>query len=263
MTTEEVPAELRRRRIVDLAREREFVRVSELATNFGLTEVTIRADLDLLAAEGKLQRVHGGAIFGRSRSVERKFEDSAGTEAVEKRAIARHVASMIESGQVVLLDVGSTAAAIARAIARRSDLHDVLFVTNGIKVALELENVVPRNTVVVTGGTLRPIQHSLVDPLATAALERIKADLAVVGCSGVHITGGITNVNLPECEVKRSMLRRAGRAVVAADGTKVGAVSVARVGSIDEIDLLVTGKSADPATVAELREAGLETKVVS
>ncbi len=108
----------------------------------------------------------------------------------------------------------------------------------------------------VTGGTLRPLQHSLVAPYASAVLGRIRADLAVIGCTGVEAAAGVTNVNLPEAELKRAMLESAGSAVVVADSTKLGRAHVGVVGRLDEFERVITGAEAPPGALAALRAAG-------
>jgi len=257
-----VPPMLRRERMLAEIKEREFVRVAELSARFGVSEMTVRADLDSLAATGKVHRVRGGAIPRLIPRQERPFEDSVSSFAAEKVAIGQAAAALLEDGETALVDVGSTAAAAARAIAARTELDDVVVFTNGLKTALELEPGSPRITVVVLGGTLRPLQHSLVDPLATLILEQISVKTAFLGCNGVDAAGGVTNINLPEAEVKKRMLAVAGRRIVLADGSKLGRIEVARLCSIDDVDMLITGRSADPAVVESLRDRGCDVRVV-
>jgi DeoR family transcriptional regulator of aga operon len=242
-------------------KEREYVRVGELSARFGVSEVTVRGDLDSLAARGHVHRVRGGAIPRLIPRQEQPFEDSISSFAAEKVAIAQTAASLLEDGETVLVDVGTTAAATARAIAARTELNDVVVFTNGLKTALELEPAAPRVTVVVLGGTLRPLQHSLVDPLATVILEQITVKTVLLGCNGVDHAGGVTNINLPEAEVKKRMLSVASRKIVLADGSKVGRVEVARLCDIGDIDMLITGRSADPAAVEALRDSGCDVRV--
>jgi DeoR family transcriptional regulator of aga operon len=115
--------------------------------------------------------------------------------------------------------------------------------------------------VVVLGGTLRPLQHSLVDPLATLILAQISVKTVLLGCNGVDVAGGVTNINLPEAEVKKRMLAIASRRIVLADGSKLGRVEVARLCDIADVDLLITGRSADPTLVDALRDRGCEVLV--
>jgi len=256
-----VPPAVRRERMLAEIREREFVRVVELSGRFGVSEMTVRGDLDALAARGQVHRVRGGAIPRVIARQEQPFEDSVSSFAAEKVAIGQAAAALLDDGETVLLDVGSTAAAAARAIAARTELDDVVVFTNGLKTALELEPASPRVTVVVLGGTLRPLQHSLVDPLATLILEQIPVKTVLLGCNGVDVLGGITNINLPEAEVKKRMLAVATRRIALADGSKLGRVEVARLCGIEDIDMVITGHSADPAVVAALRERGCDVRV--
>jgi DeoR family transcriptional regulator of aga operon len=259
---EGIPAELRRDRMLSLVREREFMRVADLSGIFGISEVTVRADLAHLADQGLLQRVHGGAVVRDPElRVERTFEEALGEYAAEKAGIGRHAAASIRPGETVILDVGTSTTAVARALVRREDLTDVTVFTSSLPIALELEAVIPRITVVVTGGTLRPKQHSLVDPMAGYIFTNINASVAFLGCNGVHPESGITNVNLPEASMKRKMIAAAQRTVVVADGSKLGNISVAKVADLADIDQLITGPSAPPEVVEELASRGVAVEV--
>ncbi len=256
-----MPARLRRERMVTIIRAREFVRVADLAEEFGISEVTVRSDLDALAGRGHVRRVRGGAVARQRPAAERPFEESAGANAEEKVAIGAAAAALIHSGETVILDVGTTTTAVARALTERTDLRDVIVFTNGLTTALELEAAHPRVTVVVTGGTLRPLQHSLVDPMAGSIFDQIRAATAIVGCNGVDPEAGITNINLPEASVKRRMLSAAQRRIVVADGSKIGEVALAQLCPVDDIDLLVTGTSADTDVLDALRATDLDVQV--
>jgi DeoR family transcriptional regulator, aga operon transcriptional repressor len=257
----DVPAAIRRQRIAAALDELEFVRVSDLSDRFRTSAVTIRSDLDQLAQQGVVRRVHGGAVKA-GPLLERRFEETAESHAAEKRLIAREAADLVSSGDTLILDVGTTTTAIARELlARRELLSDVVVFTSALNIAVLLEPAIPHFTVVVTGGTLRPLQHSLVDPLGGLVLDRVHVRLAFLGCNGVAAHRGVTNVNLPEAEIKRRMLDVADMRIVVADGSKVGKVAVAHLCDIDAVDLVITGASADPEEVPRLREAGAEVRV--
>jgi DeoR family transcriptional regulator of aga operon len=226
-----------------------------------VSDVTVRGDLDALAALGEVRRVHGGAMSLGSAPAERSFEDSSSDNAAEKRAIGVAAAALVSSGDVVALDVGTTAMAVAGALRAREDLEGVMVLTNGINIALELERAFPRVTVVVTGGTLRPLQHSLVQPLADRVMAEVNPDLALVGCNGVHGERGVTNINLPEAEIKRSMLAAARRKVIVADGSKFGAITPAHLCAAEDADLLLTGPSAPEAVLEDLKRRGAAIEV--
>jgi DeoR family transcriptional regulator of aga operon len=257
-----LPAAVRRERMLDLIGRHGFVRVGDLSEAFQVSDVTVRSDLDLLDQQQSIRRVHGGAVLLTAGGMrEPSFEEALEASAEEKRAIGVAAATQVESGTSVLLDVGTTTTAIARALVDREDLDGVTVITNGLTIALELERAIPRFQVVVTGGTLRPLQHSLVEPLASLLLARMHADLAFVGCTGVDSVGGITNVNLPEADLKRVMVGAATRVVVVADGSKVGRIHLGRIAGVDEVHELITGASADSGGVAALRAAGLQVLV--
>lgn len=251
----------RRGRMLSVIKEREFVPVTELSDRFGISEVTVRSDLAALASLGQIHRIRGGAIPRGVLGQERPFEESEAAYADEKRAIGRAAAELLSDGESVIVDVGTTAVAAARAIAARDDLKDVVVFTNGLKTALALESAIPRLSVVVSGGTLRPLQHSLVEPMATRILDELSVGTVFLGCNGVHPDAGITNVNLPEAHVKQRMLKSARRRVVLADGSKIGRIALSQLCGIDEIDMLITGESASLPVVEALRERGCEVRV--
>lgn len=258
-----LPVTIRRERMYQEIARRDFVRVSELADVFGISDVTVRGDLTALAATHAIRRVRGGAMApARGALTELSLEQSRVEFAGEKQRIGEYVAGLVAPGTSVLLDVGSTTTAVARALIAREDLEQVTVITNGLTIALELEAAMPRVTVVVTGGTLRALQHSLVNPMATALLADLHADLAVVGCNGIDPERGVTNLNLPEAEVKRTMIAAADRTVVVADGSKLGQAHLGRIARLDQVDLVVTGSSAPAREVERLRSAGVGVEQV-
>jgi DeoR family transcriptional regulator, aga operon transcriptional repressor len=246
--------EVRRSSIADAVETRGFVPVTEISATYGVSTVTARADLDALESRGLLRRIRGGAMAAGPRAVsERPFEETRMEAAEAKVAIAAEAVSLLRPGMSVLLDVGTTTSCLAEELLRREDLHDITVITSGLSIALALEPAVPRLQVIVTGGTLRPLQHSLVAPLATVMFEHIRADIAFIGCNGVDALAGITNVNLPEAEVKRLMIRTASHVVVVADGSKLGQVHLGRVAPAAQVDTIITDADAPADALEELR----------
>ncbi len=256
-----LPAEVRQDLTHQLLEQRGFVRVRELSDRFGVSTVTVRNDLQTLEERRLAHRVHGGAMAANASRGERPFEEVVSQRATEKSAIASAAAALVSSGESVLIDVGTTAAALAEALVARSDLFDLTVFTNGLKIALALEAAHPRITIVVTGGTLRPKQHSLVDPLACSLLQVLHADTVFLGCNGFDLGAGVTNVNLPEAAVKRSMIAAAARCVVLADSTKIGVRTLAPVCSIDAVDVLVTDSGINDVQLEAIRSRGVEVLV--
>lgn len=254
----------RRGHILELLGRAPFVRVADLSDRFGVSEVTVRADLETLAAEGLVHRVRGGAVPLPRPRREPTYVESLGVHAAEKEAVGAAAAALVQPGESLFLDVGTTNLAIARALVARADLEDVVVVTNALPTALELEAAVPRFSVIVTGGTLRPQQHSLVEPLASVLIqEHLYIDTAFIGCTGVTVARGVTNVNLAEAEVKRRVIAVARRSIVVADGTKVGAVALAPVCPIAAVDLLVTSATAPAGALDDLEANGLAVDVIA
>jgi DeoR family transcriptional regulator of aga operon len=257
------PAQLRRQRMLDLIRAQEFVSVVDLGERFGVSQVTARTDLDALARRGLVRRIRGGAMSRIAAGHERAFEETEHRYHAEKAIIGRAAANLVTDGETVILDVGTTTTEAARALAARTALTGVTVITSALNIALELEPTIPRLSIVVLGGTLRPLQHSLVDPLAALALVHVNAHTLLLGCNGVDPVAGVTSVNLPEADVKRRLLAASRRRIVLADGSKLGTVHLARLCRLDEVDAVVTGPSADPGVVDELRERGVDVLVAT
>jgi DeoR family transcriptional regulator of aga operon len=257
----QLPTGVRRARVLELVRRRQFASVAGLSAAFGVSEVTIRNDLDVLAEEGHLQRVRGGAVHAAMGGREAPFEQALVARSAEKAMIGAAAARLVESGQTIFLDVGTTAAAVARAVVARPDLEDLTVFTNGLRIALELEPAIPRLSVILTGGTLRRLQHSLVNPFGTVILDQVHAHLGFLECDGIDPEAGVTGINAAEAEVKRLMMRAARRRVLVADGSKIGQVSLVHLYGLDEIDLLVTDPSAEPDVLGALRDRGVEAQV--
>lgn len=251
-------ADVRRERLARLVATRGFVRVTDASAHFAVSDVTIRGDLSELEARGLVTRVHGGAMPTSALvDPEQSLEATRDVDAAAKRAIGRSAAQLVSSGESVYVDAGSTALALAHALMDRRELHDVIIVTCSLTTALALEDAVPRFTVIVTGGTLRPLQHSLVNPFAAPMIDALTLDWAFIGCNGVDAVAGVTNVNLPEAEIKSRVMARSRHRVVIADASKVGVVDLAVIAPIAGFETLVTAGQADGLALEPLRAAGV------
>ncbi len=251
--------EERRAIILDALARLGRVEVGALAREIGVSAVTIRQDLAFLEEHRRLRRTHGGAIPLEA-GFELPFAETEIANSAEKNAIARAAAAMIREGETILLDVGTTTTALARALIARRGLS-LTVITNALNIACLLEGA-PGITVIVTGGTLRAEQHSLVNPLGLEVLAHLRADRAFIGASGIESAAGVTNANLPEAEIKSAMLKQAREKILVADGSKIGRIAAALVAPVAEFDRLVTGRSAPAAELDRLRQMGLAvTKV--
>jgi DeoR family transcriptional regulator of aga operon len=244
-------SEARRRQLSQLVASRGFIRVTDAADELGVSEVTVRGDLSALEKRGGIVRVHGGAMPSTAIR-ESSLEASLDRDAAAKRAIGREAAAMVSSGESLFVDAGSTCMALAEALVERRDLSDLVVVTSGLTIALALEQALPRFTVIVTGGTLRPLQHSLVNPFAAPMIGSLRLDTAFIGCNGIHPTDGVTNLNLPDAEIKRLVMGVSRRNVLLADATKLGRTDLAVIAPVADFDTLVTAGDADTAVIDAL-----------
>lgn len=258
------PAAIRREGLARLLSARGFVRVAEASLELGVSTVTVRADLTALEREGRAVRVHGGAMpVDALADRESPLAATRDRDADAKHAIGTEAATRVTSGDCIYLDAGSTALALAEALLDRRELHELVVVTPALPIALALESAIPRFEVIVTGGTLRPLQQSLVNPFAAPMLASLRFDLAFIGCNGIHARQGVTNINLPEAEIKTLAMRSAARSILVADAAKIGRVDLAVIGAIGDFDELITAGKADDvgdaitASLDELRATGL------
>lgn len=228
---------LRHDEILSLVEQHGELSVSQLSKILGVSEVTVRSDLNTLVPTGQIRRVRGGVQRPLKLNRETPLEQTSLRHTAAKRRIGQAAANLIQDGETVFLDVGSTTTEVARAI--RPTLQGVTIITNGLNIAVELERL-PNVQVIVTGGTLRRLQHSLVNPYGMALLGQIHADRLILGCNGVDVQHGITNSNHEEAEIKRIMAERAGEIVVVADHSKIGQVSRAHIAPLSAVSILIT-----------------------
>lgn len=251
----------RRTGILSFVRARDFVRIQELSRQFGVSDVTIRSDLDILARAGGLRRVRGGVMRLNTNVPQQRYEARTDSNPGEKAAIGAAVAAMLANGDSVILDAGTTAMAVANAIAERTELSDLTVFTAGLNVALALERAVPRIDVVVTGGTLRPQQHALVGPMSAMTLSTIRATYAFIGCNGLDPGMGVMALSLPDAALKQSIAAAAHRVAVIADSSKFSQTSLVRACTFDEIDQIITAGEPDATTLALIREQGIDVVI--
>jgi DeoR family transcriptional regulator of aga operon len=253
-------ATFRHQEILEVLHRDGRLQVRQLAEHFGVSTVTIRTDLEYLEQRGLLRRTHGGAVPAETKRFELPLEETRQVHAREKERIGRQAAALVRNGETIILDVGSTTTELARALP--PSLKNVVVITSGLNIALLLESH-PGITVIVTGGTLRPLQHSLVNPYCTLLLQEINADKAFIGCNGVHPDKGFTNTNLQEAEIKRAMMEAARETIVLADHSKIMQVAAARIGPLEAAHLLITDRKAKSEDLELLRQRGLEVALAA
>jgi DeoR/GlpR family transcriptional regulator of sugar metabolism len=244
-------AERRHGLILDALRADGPATVSGLAHRLGASEATIRRDLSQLDDEGLLRRVYGGAVpIDHS---DDPFVDVAAVRVAEKDAIARRCAELVQDGETVLLDIGTTAHRVARQLHGR----DLTVVTSNLAVYEELADD-PAIALVLLGGMLRREYRSLVGFLTEDNLRQVHADRLFLGTSGVRPGGQVMDTTVVEVPVKRAMIAASDQVVLVADADKFPGTGVARVCGPEDLDVVVTNDGADAATTAAFREVGVE-----
>jgi len=232
------------------------VAVVDLCERLGVSAATVRRDLEQLEAQRLLTRTHGGAV-AQMVSYELPLRYKSARRQEEKRRIGIEAATRVHDGAVIGLTGGTTTTEVARAIADRR----VTVVTNALNIAGELA-IRPNIKLVVTGGVARSESYELVGPIADEMLTGLHLDLAFIGTDGLTAATGLTTHHEIEAHTDRTLMRRAAKVVVVADGSKLGRVAFARICGIDEVHELITDSDADAVELAAIRDAGLSTSVV-
>jgi len=244
--------------VLDLLSANGRVEVAELAQRFGVSEMTVRRDLEELERQDRCRRVHGGAIPGTSRSYEPPFGLREQRQTEAKTAIAAGVVDLLGVDETVFLDVGTTTLAVARELVGRSNLT---VITPSLPVASLLADEAGLR-VICLGGLARQGERSLVGSLTLEGVRQFYVDVVVLGVGGLDAEAGLTEFNVEDAAVKRAVLERGRRLIVAADGSKLGAVAFAAVAPADHIDVLVTNAEAEHEQVRRLRDLGVEVRLV-
>ncbi len=251
--------EERRRRICDLLREQGRVTVESLATRFGISQVTIRADLSMLESTGALTRTHGGALR-RAEDLDEPLGVKQLQHHAEKVRIAIAACELIREGETIILDSGTTTAEIARCI-RASEFKSINVITNALNVAALLMDV-PSVRLIMPGGILRRESNSLSGHMSESALANLQADRLYLGADGVDPEIGVMTPHLPEAELNAQMIRISRQVVVVADSSKLMRRNISLIAKAEQIHMLITDIAAPAQSVDELRQRGVEVKLV-
>jgi len=259
-----VLAEIRRRRILDTLARKGSVSVSDVASQFAVSEMTVRRDLVELEREDKLTRTHGGAVrTGRGGDAalppldreEPVFEARLNRNLAGKRAIAAAAAEVAAGAQTLALDVGTTTYLLAGLLADRS--HTKIF-TNSVRNAMRLSSAL--GEVYLAGGRVRGDEMSISGQPAVSQFEQLWFDLAFVGVSGIT-AGGVYDYSFEDTEMKRVYLRRATERVVLCDSSKFDRMSLVHIGPLLQFGMLITD-AAPPAELADaLAAASVEVMI--
>jgi DeoR family transcriptional regulator, aga operon transcriptional repressor len=252
--------EERQRAILDLLRRDGRVLVVDLARQFHTSQVTIRKDLDVLHANGRIHRTHGGALpagDGTLALEDPSLREKEKLHRKEKLQIAAAAARMVSEGQVVVLDSGTTTTAVARAL---RNFQDLTIITNAANIAAELSGSMLE--VILTGGSLRKNSFSLVGPLAEETLHKLHADILFLGVDGFDVHYGLSTPNLLEAKVNRAMIEISKLTVAVCDSSKFGKRSLSLIATTSHLHHVITDSGVPKADLSTLKKGGVEVTVV-
>jgi DeoR family transcriptional regulator of aga operon len=250
--------EERRQHILALVQSQGRVLVNELSESLGISQITIRKDLDYLQAKGLVQRTHGGALpLSAGAMFDPSLQEKMRQHSQEKQRIAVAAAKMVQEGQCIMLDSGTTTTAVAHALRRFTHLT---VITNAINIAADLAGT--DFDVILTGGTLRKNSFSLVGPLAEDVLDEMHADILFLGVDGFDLEIGLTTPNVLESRVNRAMVKAARKVVAVCDSTKFHRRSLSRIVPPSDVHYVITDRGLSETDAEVLRGLGIELILV-
>jgi DeoR/GlpR family transcriptional regulator of sugar metabolism len=247
----------RQRLLLEWIEQRQRVSVPEIIERFAVSPATARRDLEALAAEGTVRRVHGGAIAVRRAPPEPPVLMRALEQSDEKKRIAAVAASLVADGETVFLSSGTTVMEVAHLLRNRQ--HLTVF-TNSLLVVNELAGS-PGVEVIMLGGVVRASESSLVGSLAMRSLAELRSLKVIFGIRAIDLEQGLTNNSLEESLIDREILRIGSEIIIVADHTKFGRVSTVFVAPLDVIDTLVTDSASPQEIVQTLRDQGIAVNI--
>jgi DeoR/GlpR family transcriptional regulator of sugar metabolism len=252
-----IPAD-RQTRIQNLIQEKGVVKVIELSRMFHVTELTIRRDLDLLEKKGVLDRTHGGAILRHRMKTEPLYTEKDRILRLEKQAIGRKVNDLVEPGDTLVINTGSTTSQVLRHLS----VKPLRVITSNANALIEVTD--PDIELILTGGVFRRQSNSLIGSLAHSILAQVCGSKAIIGVDGLSIKFGLTTPVQQEAEVTRLMIERTqGPVVVVADHSKMGVVSNFVTAPIKKINILVTDAGIKPDFSKMLQELGIQVIIAT
>lgn len=244
--------------IFNYVQTNERASVQELAQHFGVSESTVRRDLKDLEESGQLRRTHGGAVAIQSDNSELSFMEKEDRFRLQKETIAKVAAALVQEGDTILLDSGSTTYYLAKEL---KTINKLTVVTNSVVVAQELAHL-PNISLVMTGGTVRHETLAMVGPIAERTLEMLRVNKVFLAINGFDAQHGLTTPSITEAEMKRKMIQVGKQVILLADHSKYAKVSFAKVAGTGQINQLITDWQLPAVGAAELEEAGVEVTIV-
>lgn len=244
----------RRKLIFQKLQEEKRVVVGDLSREFGVSEETIRRDLDRLASEGTVVKSYGGAVLNESDKIDMPFNVRKKFNVGGKQRIAALVAGMVDDGDHITLDASTTAVFVAKALRRKQRLT---VVTNSVEILVELSDV-PGWNLISVGGSLKEGYLALVGPRTTENLRRYRVEKAILSCKGIDPVCGMLDGNEDFSQAKYEMLRAARKRILAVDKTKFGRAAFCKIADLSSVDVVVTDEQPAAEWLERFEQLGVK-----
>ncbi len=244
----------RRNLILEKLQEEKRVVVGELSQLYGVSEETIRRDLDKLDKDGLAVKSYGGALINENTSIDMPFNVRKKRNVTGKQKIAELVAGLINDGEHIILDASTTAVFIAKAIKQKSNLT---VITNSIEIIIELSDVSDWN-IISSGGSLKEGYLALVGPHAIEGLSSYNVEKAILSCKGIDIEKGITDGNEQFSQAKQTMQRSAKQSIFAIDSSKFEEIAFSKICDVNQADIIVTDEKPDDRWLGFFEKVGVK-----
>lgn len=247
MKSLQIPAQ-RQKQILDYIKENNGANIKELAMYIGVSEATVRRDLDNLAEVGEIERTHGGAVKIQDKVLEYTYDMKMEFRREEKMRIARAAARMVHEGDKIYLGSGTTVYFVAKEIA---DVENLTIITSNLYIAQFLP-VHPSSSLIVTGGERRYDYNLMAGTLTENFLRDIKVDISILGCDAIDIDFGLSDSNVNEALVKKLAAEAARKTVIVTDHTKFGKTALSKVFDLSKVDYIFSDNGGDEEIIKEI-----------
>ncbi|HQL37591.1 MAG TPA: DeoR/GlpR family DNA-binding transcription regulator [Bacillota bacterium] len=239
----------RQQKILEMMQRTKVIKITDITSKFGVSTETARHDLDILRSQNLIKRIYGGAALITPITSEPSYSTREVLHSAEKIAIGKKAAELIEDGQTIILDVGTTTIELARSIKHR---NSIIVLTNSLPIVNELSN--SDINLHIMGGKLNKSFLSMSGSLTLSALKQYYVDIAFIGAGGVTFQDGISDFNIEEAQVRKFSIERAKKTILLADSSKFGMNAFAIVCPLKAVDVIVTDWNIDPLVLNGLRE---------
>ena len=244
-----IPAQ-RQQQILEYLQSHKSITIRKAAEIFMVSEATVRRDLDELASTGKIERTHGGAVLHTGTGFEWQHAEKMQEMIPEKKRIAIAAKKLIEDGDSLFLDTGTTTYLLAEELKEKKRLT---VVTNNLDIAYTTE-LDATSTMIITGGIRRDGYSSLVGDIAADLVRKLYVDVSFIGADAVSVGNGVFNTNFNEIGIKKSGIESGKRKVLLADSSKVSRKALAKICDLQEFDIIITDSGIDEAQLRILKE---------